>query len=79
VRPPSCGIAKLANLIHDGIVWQDRRIAPMCDKMRADGLESIVQEKTGLVIDAYFSGPKVAWMLQNDHGARQKAEVGGWR
>ena len=44
--------------------------------MRADGLESIVQEKTALVIDAYFSGPKVAWMLQNDHGAREKAERG---
>jgi glycerol kinase len=67
---------KTGEPIHNAIVWQDRRTAPMCDKMRADGLESVVQEKTGLVIDAYFSGTKVAWMLQNVHGAREKAERG---
>jgi glycerol kinase len=48
----------------------------MLNKIRAEGLESIVQEKTGLVIDAYFSDPKVAWLLQNDHGAREKPECG---
>jgi glycerol kinase len=67
---------KTGEPICNAIVWQDRRTAPMCDKMKADGLESIIQEKTGLVIDAYFSGTKVAWILENVPGARQKAENG---
>ncbi len=62
--------------IHNAIVWQDRRTAAMCDQLRSEGWEERVQQKTGLVIDAYFSGTKVAWMLDNVEGARQKAEQG---
>ena len=58
------------------IVWQDRRTAPLCDQMRADGLAPVIQQKTGLVIDAYFSGTKVRWILDNVPGAREKAERG---
>jgi glycerol kinase len=67
---------KTGEPVYNAIVWQDRRTAPMCDKMRADGLEPVVAEKTGLVIDAYFSGTKVAWMLQNVPGLRERAERG---
>jgi glycerol kinase len=62
--------------IFNAIVWQDRRTAGICDQMRADGLESMIQSKTGLVIDAYFSGTKVRWILENVPGAREKAERG---
>jgi len=58
------------------IVWQDRRTAGICDQMRADGLVPLIQKKTGLVIDAYFSGTKVRWILDNVPGAREKAERG---
>ncbi|MEM1207662.1 MAG: glycerol kinase GlpK [Planctomycetota bacterium] len=60
----------------NAIVWQDRRTAPMCDRLCADGLEETIQRKTGLVIDAYFSGTKVAWILDHVDGARAKAERG---
>ena len=56
--------------IGNAIVWQDRRTAPFCDQLRADGHEPLIRDKTGLVIDAYFSGSKVAWMLDNVPGAR---------
>ena len=62
--------------IHNAIVWQDRRTAPLCDRLKAGGHESLVRAKTGLVIDAYFSGTKVAWLLDNVKGARQRAEAG---
>jgi glycerol kinase len=62
--------------IHHAIVWQDRRTAKRCDEMKARGLEKTIQEKTGLVIDAYFSGTKVQWLLDNVQGARQDAEAG---
>ncbi len=62
--------------IHNAIVWQDRRTAGMCDRLAADGAESVIRGKTGLVIDAYFSGTKVAWLLEHVPGARQKAERG---
>lgn len=58
------------------IVWQDRRTAPFCDRLRAGGYEQLIRERTGLVIDAYFSGSKVAWILDNVPGTRQKAEAG---
>jgi glycerol kinase len=58
------------------IVWQDRRTAPFCDRLRAGGHEKLIRDRTGLVIDAYFSGSKVAWILENVPGARQKAEAG---
>jgi glycerol kinase len=58
------------------IVWQDRRTAPMCDQLRARGLEPMISERTGLVLDAYFSGTKIAWMLDHVPGARERAEAG---
>lgn len=62
--------------IMNAIVWQDRRTAAMCDELKARGLEAYVREATGLVIDAYFSGTKVAWMLDEVPGARARAERG---
>jgi glycerol kinase len=62
--------------IHNAIVWQDRRTAGVCDRLRADGHETTIQAKTGLVIDAYFSATKVAWILDNVEGARERAERG---
>lgn len=62
--------------IHNAIVWQCRRTAPMCDKMKADGWEEKVRQRTGLVIDAYFSGTKIAWLLDHVPGAREKAARG---
>ena len=62
--------------IMNGIVWQDRRTAGICDAMKDKGLEAYVKETTGLVIDAYFSGTKVKWMLDNVEGARARAEKG---
>ena len=62
--------------IHNAIVWQDRRTAPICDRLRAAGAEDTIRAKTGLVIDAYFSGTKVAWILDNVEGARARAERG---
>jgi glycerol kinase len=62
--------------IADAIVWQCRRTAAICDQLRADGLAPRVRELTGLPIDAYFSGTKVAWLLDNVAGARQRAEAG---
>ncbi|MFZ0506465.1 MAG: FGGY family carbohydrate kinase, partial [Chthoniobacterales bacterium] len=67
---------KTSEPIHNAIVWQDRRTAGICDKMKAAGLESMVTSKSGLVIDAYFSGTKVQWMLDNVPGAREKANRG---
>jgi glycerol kinase len=62
--------------IHNAIVWQDRRTAAICDDLTARGLTDYVRENTGLVIDAYFSGTKVHWILENVEGAREKAENG---
>ncbi|MCS7222344.1 MAG: glycerol kinase GlpK [Anaerolineae bacterium] len=62
--------------IHNAIVWQCRRTAAMCDMLRARGLAETVRQKTGLVIDAYFSGTKIAWLLEHVPGARQRAERG---
>ena len=67
---------KTGQPIHHAIVWQDRRTAGFCDKLRAEGHVKTFQEKTGLVIDAYFSGTKVRWMLDNVPGAREAAERG---
>src|SRR5271165_1517629 len=67
---------KTGEPVFNAIVWQDRRTAPICDQMRADGLAPMIQSKTGLVIDAYFSGTKVRWILDNVPGAREKAERG---
>ena len=62
--------------IYNAIVWQDRRTSEYCDKLKSDGKASMIQEKTGLVIDAYFSGTKVKWILDNVEGARERAEKG---
>ena len=62
--------------IGNAIVWQDRRTAGMCDQLRAEGHGKMIQQRTGLLIDAYFSATKVAWMLDNIPGAREKAEAG---
>src|SRR5688572_12034834 len=62
--------------VYNAIVWQDRRTAEFCDRLRADGHEALVADRTGLVIDAYFSGSKIAWILDNVPGARQRAEAG---
>lgn len=63
--------------LHNAIVWQCRRTAPMCDKLRADGHEPMFTEKTGLKLDAYFSGTKLAWLLDNIPDARRRAQAGG--
>jgi len=62
--------------IANAIVWQDRRTAALCDALRADGKAAVFQEKTGLVLDSYFSGTKIKWLLDHIPGARQKAERG---
>ncbi len=62
--------------VYNAIVWQDRRTAAICDKLRDDGYESLFKEKTGLLIDPYFSGTKLQWILNNVAGAREKAEKG---
>ncbi|GAB5479291.1 MAG: glycerol kinase GlpK [Marinobacter nauticus] len=62
--------------IHHAIVWQDRRTASWCTKLRQDGHESLVVDRTGLLIDPYFSATKIAWILDNVDGARQRAEAG---
>ena len=56
--------------VHNAIVWQDRRTAEFCDELKERGLEDTFRDKTGLVIDAYFSGTKVRWMLDNVEGLR---------
>jgi glycerol kinase len=62
--------------IHNAIVWQDRRTAGICDRLKARKLDRVIRRKTGLVLDAYFSGTKVQWILQNVKGARARAKAG---
>lgn len=62
--------------LHNAIVWQDRRTADLCARLKSEGKEPIVQEKTGLLLDPYFSGTKLAWLLDNVEGARDRAEKG---
>lgn len=62
--------------VYNAIVWQCRRTAPTCDDLRAKGLAEKIREKTGLIVDAYFSGTKVKWILDNVPGAREEAEKG---
>ena len=63
--------------VYNAIVWQDRRTAQFCDELKAQGYETLIQERTGLLIDAYFSASKISWILNNVPGARQQAE--GWK
>jgi glycerol kinase len=67
---------KTGEPIHNAIVWQDRRTSGFCDQLREQGHEPLIQRKTGLVIDAYFSGSKIRWMLDNVPGARERAKRG---
>lgn len=65
--------------IYNAIVWQDRRTSEYCDELKAQGLTEKIHEKTGLIIDAYFSGTKIKWILENVPGARKRAEMGKLR
>ena len=71
--------ARTGEPVHNAIVWQCRRTAPLCDRLKADGLGPAVTEKTGLLIDAYFSGTKIRWLLDNVPGAQRRAERGELR
>ncbi len=62
--------------VYNAIVWQDRRTVGFCNELKAQGKDTLIQKKTGLIIDAYFSATKVKWILDNVAGARQKAEEG---
>lgn len=68
--------AKTGQPIFNAIVWQCRRTAAICDALKAEGLDETVREKTGLLIDAYFSGTKIKWILDHVPGAQQRAENG---
>ncbi|MFW6266797.1 MAG: glycerol kinase GlpK [Halanaerobium sp.] len=71
--------AETGKPIHNAIVWQDRRTASICDDLKDQGLEEKIKNKTGLVVDAYFSGTKIKWLLDNVDGARERAEKGELR
>src|SRR5256886_16688452 len=60
--------------VHHAIVWQDRRTAAACDRLKARGLAPLIKRKTGLVVDAYFSRTKLEWLLRNVAGARARAK-----
>ncbi len=62
--------------IHNAIVWQDRRTAPLCDRLKQEGHEPLAQARAGLLLDPYFSASKIAWLLDNVPGARDRAERG---
>lgn len=62
--------------IYNAVVWQCRRTADYCQKLRNDGMEAVIRRKTGLVVDPYFSGTKIRWLLQNVPGAREQADRG---
>lgn len=62
--------------VYNAIVWQDKRTADYCDELKKAGKSQLIREKTGLVIDSYFSGTKVKWILDNVEGAREQAEAG---
>ncbi|PTX18903.1 glycerol kinase [Pontibacter mucosus] len=63
-------------VVYNAIVWQDRRTSEFCDQLKEQGLEESIRERTGLVIDAYFSATKIRWVLEHVPGAREKAEAG---
>ena len=65
--------------VYNAIVWQDRRTADYCDELRAQGLTDKIRSKTGLILDPYFSGTKVRWILENVPGARERANAGKLR
>ncbi|RAJ87534.1 glycerol kinase [Chitinophaga dinghuensis] len=67
---------KTGKPVHNAIVWQDRRTADYCNQLKKEGKEQMIREKTGLILDAYFSGTKIKWILDNIPGARARAENG---
>lgn len=67
---------KTGKPVYNAVVWQDRRTSEYCDELRKEGHAELIQSKTGLVIDAYFSGTKLKWILDNVTGARERAEAG---
>src|SRR5690606_7788014 len=67
---------KTGEPVYNAIVWQDKRTAPICEDLKSRGLEQYIRENTGLVIDSYFSGTKVKWILDNVPGVRERAERG---
>lgn len=71
--------AETGEPVYNAIVWQDRRTSELCDRLRGDGLEDWIRQKTGLIVDAYFSATKIKWILDNVQGARKKAEDGKLR
>ena len=71
--------AESGESVYNAIVWQDRRTARYCDTLRERGLEDFIRNKTGLIIDAYFSATKIRWILENVPGAREKADEGRLR
>jgi glycerol kinase len=71
--------AETGQPVYNAIVWQDRRTSAFCDSLKAQGLVDKIRQKTGLIIDAYFSGTKIKWILDNVPGAREKAEAGKLR
>uniref|UniRef100_UPI0040482B17 glycerol kinase GlpK n=2 Tax=Roseivirga sp. TaxID=1964215 RepID=UPI0040482B17 len=62
--------------IYNAIVWQDKRTANICERLKKEGYEAYIRENTGLMVDSYFSGTKISWILDNVEGARSKAEAG---
>jgi glycerol kinase len=74
-----CWDERTGEPLHRAIVWQDRRTAARCDELRAAGHEQLVRERTGLVIDPYFSGTKIEWLLRNVPGLRERVDAGGVR
>ena len=71
--------AETGEPVYNAIVWQDRRTAPLCDELKQKGYQKMIHEKTGLLVDAYFSGTKIKWILDNVPGARKKAQEGQLR
>ena len=71
--------AETGEPVYNAIVWQDRRTSEYCDSLKDQGLTGFIREKTGLIIDAYFSATKIRWILNNVPGARQRAEAGKLR
>jgi len=75
-RETTCLFDRRGQPLHNFIVWQDRRTADRCAALKAKGLEAMVRQKTGLVLDPYFSGTKMGWLLDNVDGAREKTTAG---
>ncbi len=71
--------AETGEPVYNAIVWQDRRTSEFCDSLKAKGLTDFIREKTGLIVDAYFSATKIRWILENVPGASEKAEAGKLR